>query len=439
MLDSQVIRAKDCLTFEVTSICEEAIRHFAHSYDCTKNVFRFSPKRYADDDASKVLEYDYWQRMWRAGRYVGNASFSYNNRNYDIVIEPRYGELFLFKMIEEIFNVKLVTSNAALQRKNDFGFLIRRLISFIWLHKLANANKHGLPRHNVKKNYTGYNVKGRINVKKSVISLLTKEQVVSEFYEKEIDETIARILVQAYWILVKDYELGILSLPDNAREIINLLKSSRFSSQSVSQNEYDRINYKEIYQSFREVVDFSWDIINNKTPSKSVCTQSQNGFSFFIDMAEIWELYIRTALSKHLKKDKWKVMLDYAVVYEDTFFKRCLIPDIVVKRGADVAVFDAKYKAMNYSSLDVDRNDFFQIHTYMNYYAQGKRLLAGGLIYPLEKSLPLNCKSDSLFSSNETNATFFIDGFNVTDAGEFEKEKMEFLQRISAVLAITNT
>lgn len=434
MSDSQLIEAKDCLTFNVNPECEDALRNFALSYDCSKNTFRFSPKRFDTDD-SKLIEYDYWQKTWRAGRYVGNARFSYNNKSYDIVIKPRYGDLFLFKMIEEIFNVKLVSSNAVLQRNNDFGFIIRRLISFIWLFKLANANNHGLPRHSVKRSHTGYNVKGRINIKKSLIPLHVKEQVVSEFYDKEIDETIARVLVQAYQILVKNYQLGTLGLPESARDVLNILKGSCISSQSVTQNEFDKINYKEIYLPFKDVVDFSWDIIKNRTPSRSVASQSQQGFCFFIDMAEVWELYLRTVLSKYLRKDGWKVAADYVTVYEDTFFKRGLIPDIVIRRGSDVAVFDAKYKAMNYSSLDVDRSDFFQIHTYISYYAQGKRVLAGGLIYPLENDLPINCKSDSLFSSKKTSTPFFIEGFNVTNTIEFENEKNEFIKRIATLLS----
>ena len=49
-------------------------------------------------------------------------------------------------------------------------------------------------------------------------------------------------------------------------------------------------------------------------------------------------------------------------------------------------VFDAKYKRMKGEKNDVDRSDFFQIHTYIQYflhtYPEG-RVLLGGLLYPL--------------------------------------------------------
>ena len=51
-------------------------------------------------------------------------------------------------------------------------------------------------------------------------------------------------------------------------------------------------------------------------------------------------------------------------MYEGAFFEREIRPDIVLENGKDVAVFDVKYKRMQYSGRtqnsagDVDRADF---------------------------------------------------------------------------------
>ena len=59
------------------------------------------------------------------------------------------------------------------------------------------------------------------------------------------------------------------------------------------------------------------------------------------------------------------------------FYARNIIPDIVMTKGDDVMVFDTKYKKMlmrgtKENIWDVDRNDFFQINTYMSYYQNQK-------------------------------------------------------------------
>ena len=62
-----------------------------------------------------------------------------------------------------------------------------------------------------------------------------------------------------------------------------------------------------------------------------------------------------------------------------------MIPDIVFQKDNEVLVWDAKYKRMKYDFYDYDRSDFFQIHTYINYYQKNFSVMAGGLLYPLTK------------------------------------------------------
>ena len=74
------------------------------------------------------------------------------------------------------------------------------------------------------------------------------------------------------------------------------LLSKEYKYPKVSEKEYQSIIYRPIYQEYKEVVDFSWTIIQSSTGSSA----SNTGISvsgYLLDMAEIWECYLRTVLN----------------------------------------------------------------------------------------------------------------------------------------------
>ena len=99
----------------------------------------------------------------------------------------------------------------------------------------------------------------------------------------------------------------------------------------------------------------------------------------------------------------------------------------------DVLVFDTKYKKMQMRGTkegiwDVDRNDFFQINTYMSYYQnQNFNVKIGGLLYPIEKSFIENkniCHSQTWFGN--TNTKFIIDGIDLLNLEEPKDNENKF-------------
>jgi 5-methylcytosine-specific restriction endonuclease McrBC regulatory subunit McrC len=87
-------------------------------------------------------------------------------------------------------------------------------------------------------------------------------------------------------------------------------------------------------------------------------------------------------------------------------------------------VFDAKYKRMKFITGigdekrgDLDRSDFFQIHTYISYYQNdGYDVIAGGLLYPMEKVYDKKeCFSETLFGKDNT-TKFIVDGIELLKA-----------------------
>lgn len=96
--------------------------------------------------------------------------------------------------------------------------------------------------------------------------------------------------------------------------------------------------------------------------------------------AHLFEIYLEKLSARGL--NDWKVYSQEKIkLYQERFYGSNMYPDIVLKNNEKVIVLGAKFKKMTMKGQDLDRSDFYQIHTYMQYY--GENLLFGGLIYPL--------------------------------------------------------
>lgn len=431
-MDNDVIHisALDSLPFDNEEAKAGVLQSFIESQE--SNVFGLSENRRIDKD-SKLAEFDYLTKKWNAGRFIGEAFFYHANQRYKITIKPRFGETALLRMLEEIFNIRITKSASIQSKTDDWHHYIKRIIAIIWTQKLANANFHGLPKNYINKEYKGQSIKGRISVRKSIKSYYASGEIISNYIEKQIDDTIVQILYQAFQIVRSDLTAG-LNLPDSAQDAVNQINASIKYKRLLTDSDYQNIKYKEIYLSWKPLIDFSWDILKWKQISLKQ-EKSKNGYGFFLDMAEIWEQYLRSLLKKNLQPMGWYLKKHSLVAYKDFFFKRELIPDFVFENANEVMVWDAKYKRMTADYRDVDRADFFQIHTYLMMKAN-KRVKVGGLIYPLsvKKGYLVNeFRSPYLLSPNGLVIKFAIEGIELQDnidKESFLNREQEFLNRI---------
>jgi 5-methylcytosine-specific restriction endonuclease McrBC regulatory subunit McrC len=390
-----------------------------------------------------------WQTLWWAGRYIGHTIIN----KTEISILPRFGGDFLLSIIEEVYNIRIFNNDAKTEHgysEEWFSNLLNVLRYKMWVSKCARANRYGLPRTNVKHEHQGVTVKGRIDIHSTLLPWMLKKEVVSNTTEKVLDDSICKIVYEAYRILAKnvkqnkplkrkkDNKLTYFSTNDTpiaAQDAINALNNSyKGTMVNMSESDYKRIRYKSIYVTWKPLVDFSWSIIKGKKIGmKESDTQSE---CVFVDMAEIWEAFLRKKLSEGMTDEGWRVWtVDECKreVYKDSFFKRHIIPDIVLHRisrqdGKDeFLVFDAKYKRMSVkkgaengegNKYDVDRSDFFQIHTYIHYFQHvysDSRVLLGGLLYPLDEKFE-DFKVNNLFGENGSfNTKFIVDGIICTN------------------------
>ncbi|MGG9960003.1 5-methylcytosine restriction system specificity protein McrC [Ferruginibacter sp. SUN106] len=442
------IETKDCSLMQIPSEHLEAIKSF-NTNAVAFNCFNFKTIPYTEESTS-LLEYDYKNNSWWSSRYIGEANFKYNAQEYKLTIQPRFGELFLFRMFEEIFSIRLTHSTNKITKYNDIQFLIRKVISFIWVQLLANANKHGVPKKNVTRSYQGSKIKGKIDITKTIQSLTKRNLISSSYKEKAVDATISSIILRAYKILKTDYGLDSINLPDNAQDALNDLFAEMKDVNNVNNHQYRNIVYKDIYVSFKPLVDFSWDIIQRKNILNQEKSNKQNkGFSFFIDMAEVWELYLKSLLKRKLQPEGWKQVDVKHFVYNDKFYGRSIIPDIVLLKASQSVVLDAKYKRMYFFGKELDRTDFFQIHTYSGYYSINSNLIAAGLLYPITSKSDsiklLSHHSKGLFGETASSTNFIVDGIDISFLNEdsishdekivlMKEKETQFIDRLALTL-----
>ena len=256
--------------------------------------------------------------------------------------------------------------------------------------------------------------------------MFRQHEVVSVKREKRIDEPIAQIILQVYKKIGKT--LGNRISP-NAEFALNAFASAQYPKRTISESEYRKIRYKPIYLSYKDVVDFSWQIL--KSTKKSEEIGGGKALTGFLDMAEIWEIYLRTLLRNSFPN--WHVLDRKSStfdVYENTFWKRKIIPDIVMEKGDDVVVFDAKWKKMDGKNNDVehsdlDRSDFFQIHSYIDYFkAQGKKVVLAGLLYPLGENFSTGPgAAESPLWGIDSETKFIVSGIHFKDQEEVRRKK----------------
>ena len=404
-------------------------------------------------------------RAWQAGRYVGSARIG------DTIIEitPRFGEEWLKYVLDDIFNFKLTKSEDA-NNTGEQNPLMLRILWHIWVRKFAEADQYGLPRSTVKRIHQGIQTRGHLNIRKSIFPFFTKRQVVSEYREKEIDDTICEIVYKAYGILM-NRNIKNPNVPFQIQDTLNSLHTHyKGKAISVTEQDYQDVSYKSIYLSWKPLVDFSWQIIKQDSLFKKTNKQKGENFSIFFDMAEIWEAFLRKKLGEGFADDGWRVLsveeCKYKI-YQGKFFERLIIPDIILTRTNDKGeneymVFDAKYKRMRINKskgYDVDRTDLFQIHTYIQFVEHHLgHVVIGGLLYPLTRKgqdekgneVEMTIDTDKFHSAHlygkesgmYSNTPFIIDGVfcsesddeegNVKDA--MEMNVTEMINRIKAYI-----
>lgn len=375
----------------------------------------------------------------QTGNYIGKFVWD----GLEIDIRSRFSNLFLERMLNFANDIYLddVSVSGSESKNLDVS---RFIIYYLFVQSLEKAFLLGLPKSYRSIKHHDMKLKGKIDIDRFIkqdipfkgkISSTSREQ-------REIQE-----IIDVLHKTVKIVEQNNFSTK-NISHIKTHLKqhksSSYVSNQTISKAIKSKALQNPIFAPYKKVLEYAKFIIQG-----SNIEEKRNGkketHGFLVNVAELFEIYITKLLQKEFSQ--WHVNSPKKKLYENQFYARKIIPDIVMTKDNNLLVFDTKYKRMLFRGTkdgiwDVDRNDFFQINTYMSYYQNHQNkynLIAGGLLYPMEGEFNNSkCHSRAWLDNDKIN--FIIDGIDLSNINDDSKMKnivafeKDFTDRISKII-----
>ncbi len=382
------------------------------------SFFKDEEKRDAknEDDLIISINKDRDNYQVQTGNYIGKIIWD----GLEIDISSRFSNVFLKRMLNFANDVFLDDVSISGKVTKDDIDISKYIIYYMFVQNLEKAFLLGLPKEYRSIHHHEMKLKGKIDINKFIkydipfqgkISSVCREQ-------KEIQEIID-VLYKAVKIIDKsNFNTKNIS---HIKTHLKQNKSSKYvSNEIINKAIKSKALQNPIFAPYKKVLEYAKFIINgNNIEQKN--DGKQDTYGFLINVAELFEIYITKLLQKEFSE--WSVTSPKIELYDNPsmFYQRKIIPDIVMIKGNDVMVFDTKYKKMLFRGKyenggDLDRNDFFQINTYMSYYqnhSNNYNLKVGGLLYPIEKKFDENkCHSEKLFDNNSIK--FIIDGIDLS-------------------------
>lgn len=387
-----------------------------------------------EDDLIISIKKDGENYLAQTGNYVGK--FVWNGLEIDI--KSRFSNTFLERMLN--FANDIFLDDVSITGKDSINELdiSKYIIYYMFIQNLEKAFLLGLPKAYKSIEHHDMKLKGKIDINKFIkydipfqgkISSVSREQ-------KEIQEIID-VLYKAVKIIDKNNKAFLKNISHIKTHLKQYKSNNYVSNETINRALKSKALQNPIFAPYKKVLEYARFIINgNNIEEKN--DGKQETFGFIINVAELFEVYITKLLQKEFSD--WYVESPHLRIDEKFgktyLYSRKIIPDIVMTKNKDVIVFDTKYKKMNFNyvkgnGVDVDRNDFFQINTYMSYYQnQNYNLKIGGLLYPIEKSFKENkyiCHSPSWFGN--LNTKFIVDGIDLSDLKEDKENKFSQLAK----------
>ena len=382
-----------------------------------------------EDDLIISIKKDGDNYLAQTGNYVGKFVW----QRLEIDIKSRFSNTFLERMLN--FANDIFLDDASITGKDNIDDLdiSKYIIYYMFVQNLEKAFLLGLPKAYRSIEHHEMKLKGKIDINKFIkydipfqgkISSVSREQ-------KEIQEIID-VLYKAVKIIDKNNKAFLKNISHIKTHLKQYKSNNYVSNETINRALKSKALQNPIFAPYKKVLEYARFIINGNSIKND---GKQETFGFIINVAELFEIYITKLLQKEFSD--WYVESPKIELYSNQFFARKIIPDIVMKKDNDVIVFDTKYKKMlmrdrYQNGGDVDRNDFFQINTYMSYYQNHPdkyNVKIGGLLYPIEKSFIENkyiCHSQSWFGN--LNTKFIVDGIDLSNLEESKDNENKFSQ-----------
>ena len=390
----------------------------------------YEVKSYSDNYNKRIV----YECNFITSHYIGR--FSCNGVN--IIINPRFGNKIFQHIISYATNLFLPIGSSDIQEKtksNSFW-----LIALLWkamLNKALASNQIPKEYQTITRNQK--NFRGRLIVPKHIKANSCNASMFYCTYKKlSMDNTINRTIRETYKVLEKK---GLNALVSEFSEYENRLSSLGVTSELSNINQIDTIRYTRMNYAYFPVMQLSKTILSNKN-AESYSEGKRADVSYFIDIAELWEMYLLKLLQRKLP-DEYNVYSPNAQKGEYLLEKnaREIRPDIIIEKDNRVVmIIDAKYKWYeNFgktAKTGVSRDDLYQMVTYLYHYGQEGMPIAGIFTSPA----PMDHKQDVYSFNKNPNHLIGLLNLDIEKCGEdTEKLHEEEDTYINSIINILKT
>ena len=374
------------------------------------------------DDLIISIKKDGENYLAQTGNYVGKIVWD----GLEIDIRSRFSDVFLQRMLNfanDVFLDDVSVFDAKEAKDLDFS---KYIIYYMFVQNLEKAFLLGLPKAYRSIEYHEIKLKGKIDINRFIKSDIPFQGKISSTNreQKEIQE-----IIDTLYKAVKIIEKSGKDFTKNISHVKTHLKQHRskkyVSNETINKALKSKALQNPIFAPYKKVLKYAKFIINGNNFEEKKEGNEQT-YGFLVNVAEIFEIYVTKLLQKEFSD--WHVESPKIPLYENQFFARKIIPDIVMTKDKNVMVFDTKYKKMMMRGTkeniwDVDRADFFQINTYMSCYKNSDyQVMAGGLLYPMEAKFDkAKCYSENWLGDKDTK--FIVDGIDLIRVKENSKIK----------------
>ena len=387
----------------------------------------YEVKSYVDKhDYTVVNECEFY-----TSHYIG----CYSYEGYAIIIKPRFGNIFNY-LVSYATNIYIPYGESEISfnpQNNSYW-----LIALLWKAMLNKAITTGqIPKEYITITKNQKNYRGHLAIAKHIhTNLCDATRFYCTYKKLSMDNTINRV-VRTIYDLLKNKGLSALVAEFDAYD--KYLCSMGVSSGIMDIHEIDDIRYTRLNAPYKPVMELSRTILKNYKAETSTNNSANSEVSYFIDIAELWEMYLLKLLQNNLSSE-------YHVYSPNTWFGDNLLegdmreirPDIIIeKNGKVLMIIDAKYK--HYTQLGktskegVKREDIYQMTTYLHHYGnEGQNIV--GLF-----TSPVSCKDNDIHSyTHNKNYRIGLLNLDISNAGDnieqLHKNEQIYLDNITKIL-----
>jgi len=310
--------------------------------------------------------------------YTNNIVGSINYKGKQFNINCRFGNEFLQYMIASSSGFLELENLGNINNSVGLGEWI---LIYYWKIQLKKAFSLGMYKSYKEKSANLSTVRGSININSYIRKTYFDGKIDCNYKEHSYDNIINYTISLALKKVFKKDEYR--QIVEDIYEIKNAFDSIKHKKINLKL-ETDNKVLNPFYAKYNEVYKLSLNILNNDFAS--IGEDSQDFSAFLFDISLLFEHHIRKVLQQKFslfQKNKEEFCIPNGV-YENKLF-----PDIIIDHGDNkISIFDVKYKHFN-KTHGVDREDRFQLTSYVATYLSEYEIIECGFIYPSNEKYDL--------------------------------------------------